>query len=91
MEEMRQSLAQARLRYLISEVDKDAEIAAKNAEKLRASRYRDIISELMGKGDTHADAAHCPQTTGLNLLSWNASVHSTLPAVRHIRIYSVLS
>jgi len=84
MEEMRKSLAQARLRYLVSEADKDAEIAAKNAEILRASRYRNIISELMGEGDTRANAAHRPQTSGLDLMPWNTSVLSTSPAVRHI-------
>ena len=84
MEEMQCLLAQARLCCLILEADKGAEIAAKNVEKLRASRYRSILSELMGEEDTRADAAHCPQTSGLNLMPWDASVHSTSPAVRHI-------
>jgi len=91
MEEMQQLLAQARLRCLILEAERDAEIAAKDAETLRASRYRSILSKLVGEGDTchGADAAHRPQTSGLDLIPWDASVHSTLPAVRHIRIYSV--
>ena len=89
MEEMQRLLAQARLRCLILEADRDAEIAAKNAELLRASRYRSILSQLVGEGDTRVDAAHRPQTSGLDLIPWDASVHSTLPAVRHIRIYSV--
>ena len=84
MEEMRKSLAQARLRYLVSEADKDAEIVAKNAEELRASRYRNIVSELMGEGDTRSNAAHRPQTSGLDLMPWNTSVPSTSPAVRRI-------
>ena len=89
MEEMQRSLAQARLRCLILEADRDAEMAAKNAENLRASRYRNILSELMGEEDTRADAAHRPQTSGLDLIPWDASAPSTLPAVCHVRIYSV--
>jgi len=56
MEEMQRLLAHARARYLISEADKDAEIAAKSAAELRASRYRSIISKLMGEGDTQPQA-----------------------------------
>ena len=84
MEEIQQSLAQARLRCLILEADKDAEIAAKNAESLRASKYRSILSEIMGEGDTRVDAVHHPQTSGLHIMPWNASAHSTSPAVCHI-------
>ena len=85
MEELRRSLAQAKVRYLISEADKEAEIAAKNAERARASRYRSILSELVGEEDTSCpDAAHRPQTSGLGLTSRDASAHSTSPAVRHI-------
>jgi len=71
-----------RLRCLLLEADKDAEIAAKNV-------YRNKLSELAGKGNTRSDAAHRPQTSGLDLIPWDASTPSTLPAVRHIRIYSV--
>jgi len=49
MAEMQSLLAHARARYLISEADKDA-------SDLRASRYRSIISELMGEGDTQPEA-----------------------------------
>ena len=88
MEEMQRLVAQARLRCLVLEADKDAEIAAKNAESLRALRYRSI-SEMMGEGDTRVNAAHRPQTSGLHIMPWNASAHSTSPAIRHIRIFSV--
>lgn len=83
MEEIRRSLAQARMRCLLLEADKEAEI-------LRASRFRSILSELVGEGDTCANSSHRPQTSGLlNLMPWDMSAHSTSPAVRHIRIYSV--
>ena len=48
---------QARIRCLILEADRDAEIASKNAANLRAQRYRSILSGLMGV-EAHADAAH---------------------------------
>ena len=81
MEEMRQLLAQEKLRCLILEADKDA-------ENLRSQRYRSILGEMMGEGDTRVEAAQRPQTSGLHLMPWNASAHSTSPAVRHIRIFS---
>jgi hypothetical protein len=82
VQEIRQSLVQARLRCLLLEADKEAEI-------LRASRYRSILSELVGEGDTRANASHRPQTSGLDLMPWDTSAHSTSPAVRHVRIYPV--
>ena len=91
MEEMRQLLDQARLHCLILEADKDAEMAAKDAEELRASRYRSILAELMGEGDIRVDAANCPQASGLHLMPRDGSAPSTSRAVRHIQLYSVVS
>jgi hypothetical protein len=83
MEELRNSLDQTRLRCLLLEADKHAEIAAKDVEKLRASRYRCILAELAGEGE-RADVANRPQASGLHLMPWNGSANSTSPAVRHI-------
>jgi len=91
MEELQKSLDETRLRCLILEVDKDAEIAAKDVERLRASRYRSILAELMGEGDIRADAANCPQASGLHLMPRDGSAHSTSRTVCHNQIYSVVS
>jgi hypothetical protein len=89
MEELRKSLDQTRLRCLILEADKHAEIAAKDVEKLRASRYRCILAELAGEGDIRADVANRPQASGLHLMPWDGSANSTSPAVCHVQIYSL--
>jgi len=81
MEDLHQSLDKARLCCLILEADKDAEMAAKDAEKLRASRYRSILAELMGEGDIGAGAANRPQSSGLHLIPWDGSAHPTSRAL----------
>jgi len=85
-----QSLAQARLRCCILEVERQAEESAKEAEEYRAARYRQILSEPSGEHPTPDDVEPSAADLVLRILQ-NAPAHSTLPAVRHIQIHLVLS
>jgi hypothetical protein len=90
MEELRHSLDQTRLRCLILEADKDAEIAAKEVEKMRASRYRSLLAKLAGEEDIPAIAADRPQASGLDLVPWDGSADSASRTVRYVTFKYIL-
>jgi len=89
-EEMK-SLALARLRCHILEIDRDAEAGEKDTELYCAFRHLQILPKLTGEPVTHGDPWTYAIDVAMQMMLQRGPVPSTLPAVHQIQIHLVLS
>jgi len=92
MEEMRQSLDQAKSRCCILELESRVNEAAKNMQESQVSRYQEILSEIAGEGEEIKSLAQVRLCCCMLEVDRNAELAQTAREEhRAVRLLQILS